>query len=95
MELLVYSALLAIIMTFAVIFVISITKETAKSSIKSDVFQNVASILREFEFEVHHASAIYIPSSDFVGNPGQLSVLSPRAAFGGEDSSYIDMYVSE
>ena len=76
MELLIYSALVALIITFAIVFAVSIMKETAKSSAKEEVLRNVASILRSFDFEVHHSSAIYTATSDFSGNPGRLSLLS-------------------
>lgn len=93
MELLIYSALTAFVITFAIIFAISILKETAKSSIKEEVQRNAASILRIFDFEVHHASAIYVPSSDFLGNPGRLSFLSSRMPPSGESAAYLDMYI--
>lgn len=94
-ELLVYSALAALVITFAIVFAISIMKETAKSSIKEEVQRNVTAILRAFDFEVHHARSIYNSTSDFVGNPGRLSLLSTLNAPGGETSGYLDMYVDD
>lgn len=93
MELLIYSALVALIITFSVVFAISIVKETAKSSIKEEIQRNAASILRAFDFETHHSSAIYVPSSDFLGNPGRLSLISERILPSGERAAYLDMYV--
>ncbi len=93
MELLVYSALVALVITFAIIFAISITKETAKSSIRDEVQRNALSILRAFDFETHHAQSVYTATSDFFGNPGRLSLLSSLALPAGENLSYLDMYV--
>ena len=93
MELLVYSALVALVITLAIVFAISITKETSKSSIREEVQRNAAGILRTFDFEVHHARGIYTPTSDFLGNPGRLSLLTSLTPPTGESSGYLDMYV--
>lgn len=93
MELLVYSALAALVITFSIVFAISIMKETGRSSIKEEVQRNVTSILRTFDFEVHHGRSIYVSTSDFIGNPGRLSLLSSLNPSGGETSGYLDMYV--
>lgn len=95
MELLIYSAIIALIIVFTVLFVLSIVKETAKSSVREEVQRNAANILRVFTFEVREAQSIYTSTSDFSGNPGRLSLLITRNLPAGETSSYIDMYTDD
>ena len=94
-ELLVYVAVLAIIITLSVLFTLGIIEAAAKSAAKEEVQVNIANIIQSFDFEIRHAQALYVPTSDFIGDPGQLSFVSPRNLPANESETYVDMYLDE
>ena len=94
-ELLVYVAVLALVLTLSVQFAVGVFEATVKSAAKEEVQVNAAAIIRAFDFETRHAQAVYIPTSDFVNDPGQLSLVSTRELPTDETAAYIDIYVQE
>ena len=94
-ELLVYIAVLALVLTLAVQFVLGVVEATAKSAAKEEVQVNAAAIIRAFDFEIRHAQSVYTSTSDFVSDPGQLSLASLRQLPAEETVSYLDMYLEE
>jgi len=94
-ELLVYTAVLALVLTLSVQFALGVLEASAKSAAKEEVQVNAASILQAFDFEIRHAQAVYPPTSDFVGDPGQLSLVSTINLQPNETVSYVDIYVDD
>lgn len=94
-ELLIYSSLVALIIVFSALFAISIMKATSKSSIREEVQRNAANILRIFDFGVRHAQSIYIPTSDFLGNPGRISLATTSYPPEDEEITYTDLYIHD
>jgi len=92
-ELLVYTAVLALVLTLAVQFALGVFVSSAKSAAKEEVQVNAAAIIQSFDFETRHAQAIYTSTSDFVNDPGQLSLVSLRQLPAGETVSYLDIYL--
>jgi len=92
-ELLVYIAILVIVLTMAMQFTLALIEANAKSNAKEEVQVNAQAVLQAFDFGTRHAQAVYDPTSDFLGNPGQLSLLTTRYMLADEAQSYVDMYV--
>lgn len=92
-ELLIYTAVLSLVLVLAAQFVFSVIEATAKSGAKEEVQANSAAVIKAFDFEIRHARSVYTKTSDFVGDPGQLSLLSARDVPSDETTSYVDMYV--
>lgn len=92
-ELLVYTAVLSLILTLSAQFALGVVEASAKSVAKERVQANAANILQAFDSEVRHAQALYTPTSDFVSDPGQLSLVTSRNLPSEETRSYVDIYV--
>lgn len=94
-ELLVYTAVLALVLTLAVQFALGVLEATAKSVAKERVQVNAAAVIQAFDFETRHAQAVYTPTSDFINDPGQLSLVSTLQLPVGETVSYLDIYLQD
>lgn len=92
-ELIVYVALFVIILILIFQFTLSLIDSTARASAKEEVQVNAAAIIRTFGFETRHAQAVYTPTSDFVGDPGQLSLVTTRNLPPDETETYTDIYL--
>lgn len=92
-ELLVYTAVLALVLTLAVQFALGVFVSSAKSAAKEEVQVNAAAIIQAFDFESRHAQAVYTSTSDFISDPGQLSLVSTRELPTDETVAYLDMYL--
>lgn len=92
-ELLVYVALLSIILTLSVQFVLSIIESTARMDAKEEVQKNAAAIIQTFDYAARQSRAIYDPTSDFISDPGQVSLVSSTNLAPYEDETYVDMYL--
>lgn len=92
-ELLVYTAVLSLVLVLAVQFALGVFEAAAKSAAKEEVQINAANILRVFDFEVRNAHRVYVSTSDFVNDPGQLSLKTSRNLPMGETESYVDIYL--
>lgn len=92
-EFIVYVALLAILLTLTVQFILSVIESAARMDAKEEVQKNAAAITRAFEHEVRHSHEIYTPTSDFVSDPGQLSLLSSINLPPDENETYTDIYL--
>ena len=91
-ELLVYTAILSLVLALSAQFALSVLEASAKSIAKERVQANAANILQAFDFEVRHAQALYTPTSDFIGDPGQLSIVTSRNLPSDETRTYVDIY---
>jgi hypothetical protein len=94
-ELLVYTATLSLVLILSVIFVMGVLEATAKSNAKEEVQANASAIIQLFDITVRHSQSVYDPTSDFTGDPGQLSLVSNRDLLPEEQESYVDLYIDE
>lgn len=94
-ELLVYVALLGIVVTLTMQFTLGIVESSAKASAKEGVEANAAAILQMFDFLTRHADLVYDPTSDFIGDPGQLSLVSSINPPQNEQRAYVDLYADD
>lgn len=92
-ELLIYVALLAVVLTFTIQFTLGIIDASIRSNAKEEVARGASAILQFFHSSVRSAQAVYDPTSNFVGNPGQLSLVTSDILPPNEKTSYTDMYV--
>ncbi len=94
-ELVVYVALLGIVVAGTMQFTLGIVETSAKASAKEEVEANSARILQTFDFLARQAESVYDPTSDFVGNPGQLSLVSSASLLPDEQQTFIDLYADD
>lgn len=94
-ELLVYVALLGIVVTLTMQFTLGIVESSAKASAKEEVEANAAAILQAFDFLTRHADSVYDPTSNFIGDPGQLSLISSASLPPNEQRAYVDLYAHD
>ena len=94
-ELLLYVATLSVVIVLSMQFVVSIIEASAKSVAKEEVQDNSSAILQAFDFLVRHSQAVYDPTSDFTGDPGQLSLVTSRGLPPDETIGYIDIYIDD
>lgn len=94
-ELLVYVALLGIVVTGTMQFTLGIVESSAKASAKEEVEANSARILQAFDFLTRQAEFVYDPTSDFIANPGQLSLTSSLPSLADEQRTYVDLYADD
>src|SRR3989338_8855169 len=92
-ELVVYVGLFAIVLLLMVEFILNIIHSTIRLDAKEEVHKNAAAILRSFEYIARDSSAIYTPTSDFVSDPGQLSLVTNVNVLSDENEGYADFYV--
>ena len=94
-ELVVYVALLGIVVAGTMQFTLGIVEASAKASAKEDVEANSARILQAFDFVTRQAESVYDPTSDFIGNPGQLSLVSSANLLPDEPQTFTDLYADD
>jgi len=94
-ELLIYVSVLALVITLSILFTLGVIEAAIKSSAKEEVQVNIANIIQSFDFEVRQAESLYVSTSDFVGDPGQLSFVSSRNLPVNEIETYVDMYLDK
>jgi hypothetical protein len=76
-------------------FTLQIVESSAKASAKEDVEANSARILQAFDSLTRQAESVYDPTSDFIGNPGQLSLVSSTNLLPDEQRTFIDLYADD
>jgi len=92
-EMLIYVALVATIISSVVFFGIWIIRVSVKSRINSDVMGNARSAMETMAYEIKKSQSVYAPTSVFDSNPGQLSLEQTNAAGSDESSSFIDFFI--
>ena len=95
MELLIYVALFSLIVSLVFRFSLSLIDTTVRANAKEEVQVNAASLLKLFDFEVRGATEVYDSTSDFTGNPGQLSLVTTRGLPPYATETYIDIYLDD
>ena len=94
-ELIVYIAIFAILITTITLFAIAFVKSTGKSRIKKEVSLGAYSAMKTMIYEIKRANAVYAPTSVFNSNSGQLSLETSQELPSGEQITYIDFYLDD
>lgn len=99
LETLVYVALLTIVSTILINFILDITRSYTKAKVKSEVFSQTQQALGTIIKEIKQAKGIYTPTSYFGTGDSkrQLSLETLDPAVGGlpsgENSTFVDFYL--
>ncbi len=92
-ELVIYMAVFAILITSITLFAISFVKSTTKSRIKKEVSLGTYSAMKAIVYELKRANSVYTPTSIFSNHPGQLSLETSQELPDGEQVTYLDFYL--
>lgn len=94
-ELIVYVATFAIVITVVTLFVFSLIQAQAKARIMEAVSNNSQRVMEIITLEIKNAQDIYLPDSVFDQHPGKLTVKTIRYRPEGEATTYLDFYLNE
>jgi len=94
MELVVYMALLIIVVVFLFQFLLSVLGSESRGNAREEVISNATIAINAIDFEIRHSESIYDPASDFISDPGQLSILSKKDLVAGEVDAYVDIFIN-
>ena len=92
-EMLLYVALVATIISSVVFFGIWIIQVSAKSRVNSEVLVNARRAMETMVYEIRKSQSVYAPTSVFDSSPGQLSLEQTNVAGSDESSNFIDFFI--
>lgn len=92
-ELIIYIAVFAILITTITLFALSFIEAATKSRIKKEVTLGTYSAMKAMVYEIKRANSVYTPTSVFGSHPGQLSLETSQELPEGEQATYIDFYL--
>lgn len=92
-EMLVYIALVAIIVSVIVAFAFWMIQISAKAKVNSEVLSNARRALETMAYEIKKSKSVYAPTSVFDRNPGQLGLKQTAAAGTDETTTVIDFFL--
>lgn len=93
LEMVVYIGLVVIVAGLVINFALSLITSYGKIQASKEAMNNASFALDTVVNEIRQASKIYTPTSDFVSDPGQLSVETSLNPPTNETSTYVDFYV--
>ncbi len=94
-EMVVYVAIMAVIITALVTFTSDAIKANSKSLMLRESLDNAHRALEVITREIRHAEEIYTPTSLFGTSYGQLSLKTIKNLPEGEQNSYVDFFVED
>jgi len=92
-EVLIYIAVLAIIVSVASSFFLWVIRANTKTKAMREVLDNTRRAMEIMTYEIKEAKSIYTPTSTFGSHPGQLSLETKKYLPTGETKTYIDFYL--
>ena len=92
-EILIYAAVLAIIVSAVSLYFLWITRSNAKTKAMKETLNSAEMAMETMTYEIKEAESIYIPTSLFDTQIGQLSLKTKKYLPEGETISYIDFYL--
>lgn len=92
-ELIIYIAIFAILITTITLFAVAFIKSTAKSRIKKEVSLGAYSAMERMIYEIKRANNVYVPTSVLDAYHGQLSLATTHEPPNDETTTYIDFYL--
>ena len=93
LEMLIYVALVATVMSSVVFFGIWVIQVGVKSRINSEVMGNARSAMETMVYEIKKSQSVYAPTSVFDSSLGQLSLEQTKDAGSDESSGFIDFFI--
>ena len=94
-EMVVYVAIMAIVVTTLVIFTSDSIKANNKSRMLRVTLDNARRSLEVMTKEIKHSESFYTPTSLFDSSPGQLSLNSTKNPPTAEEETYVDFYIED
>lgn len=92
-EILVYVAVLAILVSAVSSYFLWMSHSNIKIRAMREVLDNARRTMEIMTYEIKEAKSIYTPTSSFDSHPGQLSLEIKKYLPEGETTSYIDFYL--
>lgn len=92
-EIIIYTGLLAMIVSFVIYFTLSIFSAYNKTIAQSEVMSNIQFAMDTITEETRFAKNIYTPTSAFNQDNGQISVETQQNPPSGETTGFIDFYL--
>ena len=92
-EILIYAAVLAIIVSAVSLYFIWVTRSNAKTKAMKETLNSAEMAMEIITYEIKEAESIYTPTSLFDTQTGQLSLKTKKYLPEGEIISYIDFYL--
>lgn len=92
-EVLIYSAILAIVSLVILVFINQLLGVNETTRRAREATDNARRSLDTISQEIRHADSVYGNTSSFGSNPGQLSLETTRDVPAEEASTYVDFYV--
>lgn len=92
-EILIYAAVLAIIVSAVSLYFIWVTRSNTKTKAMKETLNSAERAMEIITYEIKEAESIYIPTSLFDTQTGQLSLKTKKYLPEGETISYIDFYL--
>lgn len=94
-ELVLYVFLLSIVMVAVIQVVLVVLEANVKSGTREEVLSDSLLAMEALRNEIRQAEWIYTPTSVFGSHPGQLSLVTTKLAPSGENTSFIDFFISD
>lgn len=94
-EILVYVAVLAIIVSAVFSFLLWAAQSQVEASSKRRVILEGSKVLELVAKEVREATSVYTPTSVFLSHPGQLSLQTQKSLPTGEQETFVDFFICE
>lgn len=94
-EILVYVAVLAIVVGAVFSFLLWAAQSQIEASSKRRATLEGSKVLELIAKEVREATSVYISTSVFGSNPGQLSLKTQKSVPTGEQETFVDFFVCE
>ena len=92
-EMLIYVALVATIISAVVFFGIWAMQVGAKTKANTEITGNARRAMEIMVYEIKRSTGVYAPTSNFDIDPGQLSLEQPGAEGSDESSSFVDFFI--
>lgn len=92
-ELIIYVAIFAVIVSVFVVLVLDMIKYQAKITMDKNVLAQSQRAMEMITLEIRHAEEVYLATSVFDTHLGQLSLKTRRYLPTGETSTYVDFYL--
>ena len=92
-EIIVYVGLLGMALVFMVNSFVQVTAVYARARAEREVLTNARAVLAAIADTASAADSIYVPTSRFNSDTGQLSLATAAISISGETKSYLDFWV--
>ncbi len=92
-EMLFYIAIVTVLGGVVIILIFALINGFSKVLTKKEILNNARTSMDRMLNEIKYAVSVYAPTSDFVGNPGHLSLESAISIPQNDKRTYVDFYI--